>query len=513
MKLRLLLFLFGPAFLLMPLAAHAQVPRPTCIIGASSGSVQVGQTVNLTWQSANATAGNITSIGSVKPAGTQGVIPTPPSTTFVGTFTGPGGSGVCSITITVSAATGGFTDGSTNGIPSTGQNPAVPPVTQSGGNGIVPCGNIGQPGGATGCQLCNLAQLGQNIINWLLGFSIPLAAAMFAYAGYLYAISGIGIDKKKNAHEIFKNVGVGFVIVLCAWLGVQTLLKTILKDGYYQSWNSIQCVDQSKRPVNKTVNDLLGTLPGLNTKVDTSGASNINGYQSGGGNYGTSQTGVDYTTTKSALDEACGTGDSSACNARDSFAETGKVSQQVQDVLSDYCGDNFQASCSAGGGGGGGGGGSSSNPQFNQQLANACAQTNISCDIPQRIAGRESSNGNDCTTSNTGAAGCMQVLATTACRVDSSISDECGNCLRSGNSINPQCAPVIQTIRDNPQVGVNLGVQYINNLQNMPALSSLRAQYGDCQITAAAYFQGPGNVLKYNGVPPNAVTYVNKACN
>lgn len=159
--------------------------------------------------------------------------------------------------------------------------------------------------------------------------------------------------------------------------------------------------------------------------------------------------------------------------------------------------------------------------EFSNQISTACTQRSLDCDIPNRIAMNESSGGRNCSTSSTGAAGCMQVLATTACGVDSSISDACGACTASRQSLSPQCAPVIQAIRDNQQMGVNLGVQYISNLQNMPALQRYQSVYGECQITAAAYYAGPGAVIQAGGnisnvrVPAgaqSASSYVATAC-
>lgn len=242
----------------MPTPALAAVPRPTCQLSASSGAVQVGQTINLSWRSQNATAGNITSIGSVAPNGIQGVIPTPPQTTYVGTFTGPGGSGVCSITVSVNAGdgSGGYSSG---GVPKTGENPIVPAPTFTPASGIVPCDGIN-------CQACDISKLAQRIINWLIGFSIPLAAAMFAYAGVMLFTSQGNPNARKLALEVFKNVGIGFVIVLCAWLGIQTILKAVLKPTYYKNWNKIECTNGGRVGVDTkvTINDLINSLPLLN---------------------------------------------------------------------------------------------------------------------------------------------------------------------------------------------------------------------------------------------------------
>src|SRR3989338_3003819 len=111
MKSSALLFGVAVLFALGPVSAVATTtptsPRPTCVLSASRGSVELGKTVNLSWQSQYATQGFITSIGTVGTAGTQGVIPTGSGTTYIGTFTGPGGAGTCSIAISIIQPNGG----------------------------------------------------------------------------------------------------------------------------------------------------------------------------------------------------------------------------------------------------------------------------------------------------------------------------------------------------------------------------------------------------------------------
>ena len=299
MKFRALLFGVAILFTLVPVAAFATttpvVQKPYCTLSSSRSAVELGKTVNLSWQSQHATQGYISSIGTVGVAGMQGVIPTGRGTTYTGTFTGPGGTGTCSITVSIiqpnGSGGGGIGDGGTVDEPETvdapdklapsrgGTSPTtLPPAnnitlsnTQSGG--LIPCTGLN-------CEACHLASLAQRIINFLIGLSIPLAAAMFAYAGVIYFTSGV-VDKIEKAHKIFKSVGIGFLIVLGAWLGIQTVLKTILSDAYYQSWNTIQCVGTGARlgtDPNKpiTINTLLSVLPGLNTNVLVPGPSSFN---------------------------------------------------------------------------------------------------------------------------------------------------------------------------------------------------------------------------------------------
>ena len=319
MILRALLFGVAILFALVPASAMATTtpatttpssPRPTCTLRASQSAVELGKTVNLSWQSQYATQGFITSIGTVGTAGTQGVIPTGRGTTYVGTFTGPGGTGNCSITISVIQPSGGGI-GDVGTVPepdklppsqSAGAPPTLPPANditldKTPSKGLIPCGDTtgltpGTPAyyaAATNCQACHLASLAQRIINFLLGLSIPLAAVMFAYAGVIYFSSGVetSINKIDKAHAIFKSVGIGFMIVLAAWLGINTILHTILDPKQFPegSWFTIKCVTAANnalggRVMDTTINQLLSVLPGLNTTPQAPGAPAISVGQS-----------------------------------------------------------------------------------------------------------------------------------------------------------------------------------------------------------------------------------------
>jgi hypothetical protein len=81
-----------------------QNPAPTCSISVSPSSITGGQSALLIWFSTNATAGSISSIGSVGFSGSQSVSPTQ-TTTYTGTFMGSGGSAQCSTTLILTPQT------------------------------------------------------------------------------------------------------------------------------------------------------------------------------------------------------------------------------------------------------------------------------------------------------------------------------------------------------------------------------------------------------------------------
>ena len=283
-----------------------QVWRPVCTIDASSHSVRLGGTVNLTWSSQYATAGTITSLGNVALYGSQGVIPTGEGTTYVGTFTGPGGTGTCSVRGSTILNDGGGGDIDTSGDggtidasgrvnqPGTINTPGnvnapgtlgAPPVQNAAP--ILPGGSGGSLGGSASkqlvpcngidCQACKLAELGQNIINFLVGLSIPLAAVMFAYAGFIYFSSSV-IDKIEKAKKIFTSVLIGFAIVIGGYLIVETILHAIINKDYFESWNQIKCVDNNFRKTDAKISDLLKNL-----YVTNSGSISTGGGGGGGG--------------------------------------------------------------------------------------------------------------------------------------------------------------------------------------------------------------------------------------
>ncbi|HVV14892.1 MAG TPA: pilin [Candidatus Paceibacterota bacterium] len=136
--------------------------------------------------------------------------------------------------------------------------------------GIVPCGDTtglapGTPqyyAAATSCQACSVIQLIQTLINFMIGLSIPIAMALFAWAGVLYFTAATKEENISKAKSIFRSVFVGFIIVLGAYLMVETLLHAILNQDYFTGWNKIECVDNTKRPTQGTLGQLINEVIG-----------------------------------------------------------------------------------------------------------------------------------------------------------------------------------------------------------------------------------------------------------
>lgn len=73
------------------------------------------------------------------------------------------------------------------------------------------------------CDFQGLMKQVQHLITAMLTLGVFVAIIGFSYAGYLY-VTGVP-GKITRAHEIFKKVGIGFVIMLSAWFIVYQILS------------------------------------------------------------------------------------------------------------------------------------------------------------------------------------------------------------------------------------------------------------------------------------------------
>jgi len=78
------------------------------------------------------------------------------------------------------------------------------------------------------CQFSDLITLVQNVLDWLIIISVPIAGLMFAYAGWLYISAQGDTTKIQSAHKVFVNVGIGLALVIGAWVIVYTIATAVL---------------------------------------------------------------------------------------------------------------------------------------------------------------------------------------------------------------------------------------------------------------------------------------------
>ena len=308
-----------------------------CTITANPPSIVLGQTVLVDWVGTNVASGTISYIGPVSAVGH--VYLTPPYVgviIFSGTFTSPQGKVTCSASVSVTARSasappsiyqpggtypgGAYSPGdtytappsqtpttqpttptgytaptqyntptqyksnsfNTGSFPGAAQNTATNPVSVTTGNtsntiteGIVPCGNSSSYINATECNLCDFGTLLQRLMGYLVFITFPVAVAVFAFAGFLYFTSTGNPAQIKRARKLFKDIFLGLLLVLSAFLIVQTILNALSGNNFFQqNWATLPCVDKphtdpNARPRDNTFGSLLAQLvTNVSTNID-----------------------------------------------------------------------------------------------------------------------------------------------------------------------------------------------------------------------------------------------------
>lgn len=85
------------------------------------------------------------------------------------------------------------------------------------------------------CDFGMLVSLINRFIKFLIVyFATPLAAIIFAYAGFTYITSGGSSEKAKHAKAMIMKVFVGYIVALAAYLIINTILAGL---GFPSNWS------------------------------------------------------------------------------------------------------------------------------------------------------------------------------------------------------------------------------------------------------------------------------------
>lgn len=107
--------------------------------------------------------------------------------------------------------------------------------------GFVPCEG-------TMCSACHFIELGNRIIDWLIGVLALLFAVIMIVSGFRLVTSGGNQSAKEGAKSSLTNALIGFLIVLAAWLVVDTVMRALLGgSGQINGatpWSQIECWKQ-----------------------------------------------------------------------------------------------------------------------------------------------------------------------------------------------------------------------------------------------------------------------------
>jgi hypothetical protein len=117
--------------------------------------------------------------------------------------------------------------------------PVASAAVENGGGtsrGLVTCGNVGQPD----CDLCTLVQMVDRVLDFLFVLLTLAAVLMVMYAGFQLVMSQGNSGAMEKAKGMVGNIIIGFIIVLAAWLIIDTVMKGLVKENSgFGQWNEI----------------------------------------------------------------------------------------------------------------------------------------------------------------------------------------------------------------------------------------------------------------------------------
>jgi len=97
-------------------------------------------------------------------------------------------------------------------------------------------------GGPTGpCSVCDSLIVTSNIITYLAQFAVLISVAMMVYGAILMMVSGGDEGKFKDGKSKITNAIIGLVVVMLAWVIINTVLRLLTGGGADLPWNNITC--------------------------------------------------------------------------------------------------------------------------------------------------------------------------------------------------------------------------------------------------------------------------------
>lgn len=106
-------------------------------------------------------------------------------------------------------------------------------------NGLVPCsGGPDDP-----CNTNDVVTFTTKIIEFLFTALGVIAVIVMVYAGFKMVISGGDEGAWRKAKELFQNVIIGIILILAAWLIVDTIMKGLTGKGLEEWTQQLQMTD------------------------------------------------------------------------------------------------------------------------------------------------------------------------------------------------------------------------------------------------------------------------------
>ncbi len=156
------------------------------------------------------------------------------------------------------------------------QNPAST-LSQIEQRGIVPCATSNT---TSMCKLCDIFKLAKNITDFFIYAGLAVTSAFIGYGGFMILAGSYSEEKTRHGKEILTSAITGLLILLVAWLIVDTSIKVLtnipvlgqgsgsgVSGGFLRGqlgpWNAITCVEPGFGSSQGTTNiDLNNLLPG-----------------------------------------------------------------------------------------------------------------------------------------------------------------------------------------------------------------------------------------------------------
>jgi D-alanyl-D-alanine carboxypeptidase/Type IV secretion system pilin len=114
-------------------------------------------------------------------------------------------------------------------------------------------GGIAQLSGCSGpdCTSCNVVDMLNGFIKWIIGFMLILCAVLVTVAGVRLVTSGGNSHTLDEAKGMLTNAIIGLIIIMAAWLMIDTLMRALIgPDGKISNggdvsgwlyWSEVQC--------------------------------------------------------------------------------------------------------------------------------------------------------------------------------------------------------------------------------------------------------------------------------
>ena len=90
--------------------------------------------------------------------------------------------------------------------------------------GFVPCSGVS-------CTPCHVVVLFNTVLKWFMGIAFLIFAFLAMKAGVSLVTSGGNPSALSSAKSSFTNAFIGLIIILAAWLIVDTLMRNLLDGG------------------------------------------------------------------------------------------------------------------------------------------------------------------------------------------------------------------------------------------------------------------------------------------